>query len=235
MGFSFEHVNATDYDELRPTYAPESVRWVAECARLEPGSLVVDLAAGTGQLSRRFASLGARVVAVEPADNMRAVLTTNLPEVHAVPGTARPSRSGIARPTPSSSATPSTLRRRGRVRRDPARAVRPRLELSGHNGMRHRHDAVASRIDSPSVREPASPIVSPYFLMVFDPRYLAFHDLNAFVSRPRNDRRAARDNSRRRHIALAPYPRSRLLLDRDSRQHPEPPRDSTSPVFRRSG
>ena len=58
MGFSFEHVNATDYDELRSTYAPESVRWVAERARLEPGSLVVDLAAGTGQLSRRFASLG---------------------------------------------------------------------------------------------------------------------------------------------------------------------------------
>ena len=58
MGFSFEQVNATDYDELRPTYAPEAVRWVAERARLEPGSLVVDLAAGTGQLSRRFASLG---------------------------------------------------------------------------------------------------------------------------------------------------------------------------------
>ncbi len=88
MGFSFEHVNATDYDELRPTYAPESVRWVAERARLEPGALVVDLAAGTGQLSRRFASLGVRVIAVEPADNMRAVLATNLPEVHAVPGTA---------------------------------------------------------------------------------------------------------------------------------------------------
>jgi len=48
----------------------------------------VDLAAGTGQLSRRFASLGVRVVAVEPADNMRAVLETNLPEVQAVPGTA---------------------------------------------------------------------------------------------------------------------------------------------------
>ena len=39
-------------------------------------------------LSRRFASLGVRVVAVEPADNMRAVLETNLPEVQAVPGTA---------------------------------------------------------------------------------------------------------------------------------------------------
>ena len=98
MGFSFEHVNATDYDELRPTYAPESVRWVAERALLEPGSLVVDLAAGTGQLSRRFAALGVRMIAVEPADNMRAVLTSNLPEVHAVPGTAEdiPVDDGVA-------------------------------------------------------------------------------------------------------------------------------------------
>jgi SAM-dependent methyltransferase len=88
MGFSFEQVNATDYDELRPTYAPEAIRWVAERARLEPGSLVVDLAAGTGQLSRRFVRLGVRVVAVEPAANMRAVLATNLPDVTAVPGTA---------------------------------------------------------------------------------------------------------------------------------------------------
>jgi SAM-dependent methyltransferase len=88
MGFSFESVDAIDYDELRPTYAPEAVRWVAERARLEPGSLVVDLAAGTGQLSRRLVRLGVRVVAVEPAANMRAVLATNLPDVTAVPGTA---------------------------------------------------------------------------------------------------------------------------------------------------
>jgi len=88
VGFSFENVDATDYDELRPTYAPEAIRWVAEHARLEPGSLVVDLAAGTGQLSRRFVPLGVRVVAVEPAANMRAVLAKNLPAVTAVTGTA---------------------------------------------------------------------------------------------------------------------------------------------------
>lgn len=88
MWFSFENVSATDYDELRPTYAPEAVGWVAERARLGPGSLVVDLAAGTGQLSRRFVRLGLRVVAVEPAANMRAVLATNLTDVTAVPGTA---------------------------------------------------------------------------------------------------------------------------------------------------
>ena len=88
MRFSFERVNASDYDELRPTYSPEAVRWVAERARLEPGSLVVDLAAGTGQLSRRFTPLGVRVVAVEPAANMRAVLGANLPDVSALAGTA---------------------------------------------------------------------------------------------------------------------------------------------------
>jgi SAM-dependent methyltransferase len=88
MGFSFESVDATDYDELRPTYAPEAVRWVAERGRWEPGSLVVDLAAGTGQLARRLVSLGVRVIAVEPAANMRSVLETNLPSATALAGTA---------------------------------------------------------------------------------------------------------------------------------------------------
>ncbi len=34
------------------------------------GSLVVDLAAGTGQLSRQFARLAIKLVAVDPARNM---------------------------------------------------------------------------------------------------------------------------------------------------------------------
>jgi SAM-dependent methyltransferase len=88
MRFSFDQVNATDYDELRPTYAPEAIRWLADRARLEAGSLVVDLAAGTGQLSRRLIRLRVRVVAVEPAANMRAVLAATLPDVTAVSGAA---------------------------------------------------------------------------------------------------------------------------------------------------
>lgn len=88
MTFSFESVDASDYDELRPTYAQEAVRWVAERGRWEPGSLVVDLAAGTGQLARRLVPLGVRVIAVEPAANMRAILETNLPSVVVVAGTA---------------------------------------------------------------------------------------------------------------------------------------------------
>jgi SAM-dependent methyltransferase len=86
--FSFEVVDAADYDELRPSYAPEAIAWVAERGSLRHGSTVVDLAAGTGQLSRRFAELGVDLVAVEPATNMRAVLEERLPLVRVVDGTA---------------------------------------------------------------------------------------------------------------------------------------------------
>jgi SAM-dependent methyltransferase len=86
--FSFEVVDALHYDELRPEYAPEAVAWVAERSGLEPGSSVVDLAAGTGRLSGRFLDLGIDVVAVEPAANMRAVLQARFPAVHSIVATA---------------------------------------------------------------------------------------------------------------------------------------------------
>jgi SAM-dependent methyltransferase len=86
--FSFEAVNALDYDELRPSYAREAIAWVADRGSLRHGSTVVDLAAGTGQLSRRFVDLGMDLVAVEPAPNMRSVLEERLPEVRVVDGTA---------------------------------------------------------------------------------------------------------------------------------------------------
>jgi SAM-dependent methyltransferase len=87
-GFSFEVVSADDYDELRPDYAPEAVGWVVERAGLGKGSLVVDLAAGTGQLSRRFALHGAELTAVEPGRNMRDVLADRLPGVRVLDGSA---------------------------------------------------------------------------------------------------------------------------------------------------
>jgi SAM-dependent methyltransferase len=86
--FSFEAVNALDYDELRPSYAREAIAWVAQRGSLRHGSTVVDLAAGTGQLSRRFVDLGVDLVAVEPAPNMRSVLEVRLPLVRVVDGTA---------------------------------------------------------------------------------------------------------------------------------------------------
>jgi SAM-dependent methyltransferase len=86
--FSFEVVDALDYDELRPEYAPDAVAWVAERCGLGPGSRVVDLAAGTGRLSGRFLQIGVDVIAVEPAANMRAVLEQRFPAVHTIVATA---------------------------------------------------------------------------------------------------------------------------------------------------
>ena len=86
--FSFEVVDAIDYDELRPNYAPEAVDWVAQRGGLDEGSTVVDLAAGTGQLSRAFIRLGVDVVAIEPAANMRAVLQEGIQRIRAIDGTA---------------------------------------------------------------------------------------------------------------------------------------------------
>jgi SAM-dependent methyltransferase len=63
---------ADAYARTRPRYAPGVVDRAAELLELEPGATVLDLAAGTGNLTtslrRRFAS----VVAVEPDDAMRA-------------------------------------------------------------------------------------------------------------------------------------------------------------------
>jgi SAM-dependent methyltransferase len=86
--FSFEVVDAAAYDDLRPDYAWEAIDMVVSRASLDPTSVVVDLAAGTGQLSRRFLTRGVGVVAVEPAANMRAVLVERLPAVRALGGCA---------------------------------------------------------------------------------------------------------------------------------------------------
>jgi SAM-dependent methyltransferase len=86
--FSFEVVDAIDYDELRPEYAPEAVAWVAERCGIDPGSRVVDLAAGTGRLSGWFLQRGVDVIAVEPAANMRAVLEERFPTIRAIVATA---------------------------------------------------------------------------------------------------------------------------------------------------
>ena len=55
---------------------------------IEDGKRVLDLAAGTGKLTRLLVPTGAFVVAVEPVEAMRAALTRSLPEVQALAGTA---------------------------------------------------------------------------------------------------------------------------------------------------
>jgi ubiquinone/menaquinone biosynthesis C-methylase UbiE len=79
---------AAQYERARPTYAAEAVRWIADEAGLGPGTTVVDLGAGTGKFTRLLVETGARVVAVEPLDEMRAQLSRVLPEVEALRATA---------------------------------------------------------------------------------------------------------------------------------------------------
>jgi SAM-dependent methyltransferase len=77
-----------DYEQGRPTYPPEALALLARVLGLEPGRTVLDLAAGTGKLTRALRPTGARLVAVEPVAAMRAKLAESLPEARVLAGTA---------------------------------------------------------------------------------------------------------------------------------------------------
>jgi ubiquinone/menaquinone biosynthesis C-methylase UbiE len=79
---------APQYERGRPDYPAEAVDWIAEHTGLGPGKVVVDLAAGTGKLTRQLVSCGARVIAVEPLPEMLSELISVLPQVEAAIGDA---------------------------------------------------------------------------------------------------------------------------------------------------
>src|SRR2546430_17627689 len=63
--------SAPDYERGRPTYPPEAVAWLAAALRIAPGTTVVDLAAGTGKLTRLLGPTGATGGAGQPRAGMR--------------------------------------------------------------------------------------------------------------------------------------------------------------------
>jgi ubiquinone/menaquinone biosynthesis C-methylase UbiE len=81
------------YEESRPTYPDEAVRWLAGELELCPGRTVVDLAAGTGKLTRLLTPTGATVIAIEPIDEMRDALARTTPAADARSGAAE--RTGL--------------------------------------------------------------------------------------------------------------------------------------------
>ena len=85
--YSFDSV-AEQYERARPEYADDAVDWALEQLGLRQGSRVLDLAAGTGKLTRQLVARGLDVVAVEPGDEMRGVLERVLPGVESLAGTA---------------------------------------------------------------------------------------------------------------------------------------------------
>jgi ubiquinone/menaquinone biosynthesis C-methylase UbiE len=64
--------SADAYDRARPDYPEPAIAWLAERLDLRPERTVVDVAAGTGKLTRPLAATGATVVAIEPVAEMRA-------------------------------------------------------------------------------------------------------------------------------------------------------------------
>jgi ubiquinone/menaquinone biosynthesis C-methylase UbiE len=76
------------YERGRPGYPRQAVESLTQALDLDPASVVVDLAAGTGKLTRELLHTGARVIAVEPVAGMRAVLSRSCPQAEVVDGIA---------------------------------------------------------------------------------------------------------------------------------------------------
>jgi len=74
---------AEAYERGRPGYPSEAIEWLVSL--LPERALVLDLAAGTGKLTRPLLDAGLEVVAVEPVAEMRAALPSS---VRALDGTA---------------------------------------------------------------------------------------------------------------------------------------------------
>lgn len=79
---------AAAYEAARPGYPDEAMAVLVEQLGLGPGLRVLDLAAGTGKLTRRFLEHEASVLAVEPVQGMRDQLAAVLPGVEVLEGTA---------------------------------------------------------------------------------------------------------------------------------------------------
>jgi len=84
-GFS---AGADAYERGCPAYSAEAVGALVRELRIGPGSRVLDLAAGTGKLTRQLVDTGAELVAVEPIAEMRAKLIEAVPSAEALDGTA---------------------------------------------------------------------------------------------------------------------------------------------------
>jgi len=83
----FERV-AAEYEDGRPGYAPDAVADAIAELEIGPGSIVLDLGAGTGKLTRMLLDAELAVIAIDPSSAMLAQLRTAAPAAQAVVGAA---------------------------------------------------------------------------------------------------------------------------------------------------
>jgi SAM-dependent methyltransferase len=79
---------ADAYERGRPEYAPAVVGAIAAELGIPPAAPVLDLAAGTGKLTRALLGIGLDVLAVEPQSSLREVLAANVGSERVREGTA---------------------------------------------------------------------------------------------------------------------------------------------------
>lgn len=80
--------SAAAYDRARPSYPDAAVARVTGELGVGKESVVLDLAAGTGKLTRALERVACRVIAVEPSGEMRALLSRSASGVQVLAGTA---------------------------------------------------------------------------------------------------------------------------------------------------
>jgi len=79
---------ADDYERTRPSYPADAVAHLVSSFDIRAGATVVDVAAGTGKLTRLLLPTGARVIAVEPVAEMRSYLASTSPDAEVLEGVA---------------------------------------------------------------------------------------------------------------------------------------------------
>ena len=76
---------AEDYDRYRPPPPPQALDWLIPDG-VSGTEAILDLAAGTGIVTRELIGRARRVVAVEPDERMRAVLAARCPQAEVLAG-----------------------------------------------------------------------------------------------------------------------------------------------------
>lgn len=81
LGRSGFSTSSDVYERARPGYSDESVAALVDQLGIVPGARVLDVASGTGKLTRSLVAAGATCVAAEPSESMRAAFAEAVPGV----------------------------------------------------------------------------------------------------------------------------------------------------------